>query len=95
MNDSNISDDAPAGTDEAELQKMTDRLKHTLDATIEAVTKASAQTIDAAKDAAISADEFVQDNPWLALIMAAGVAGAVGYFVGRASVPKRRYWLPK
>ena len=95
MNDSNTLDDAVAGSDDAELRKMTDRLKQTLDATIEEVTKASAQTIDAAKDAAISADEFVQNNPWLALIAAAGVAGAVGYFVGRASVPKRRYWLQK
>jgi ElaB/YqjD/DUF883 family membrane-anchored ribosome-binding protein len=95
MSDSRLSDEVIDVADDADMQKVTDKLKQTFEASIDAITSVSASTIEAAKDAAISADEFVQENPWLALFVAAGVAGAVGYFVGRATVPRRRYWLQK
>ncbi len=49
----------------------------------------AAQTI---KKAAASTDGFVRDNPWIAIGVTAGVAGAVGFLAGLLSAPRKRFF---
>ena len=49
----------------------------------------ASQTI---KKAAASTDGFVRDNPWIAIGVAAGVAGAVGFLAGLLSAPRKRFF---
>jgi ElaB/YqjD/DUF883 family membrane-anchored ribosome-binding protein len=44
------------------------------------------------KKAAASTDGFVRDNPWIAIGVAAGVAGAVGFLAGLLSAPRKRFF---
>jgi ElaB/YqjD/DUF883 family membrane-anchored ribosome-binding protein len=44
------------------------------------------------KKAAESTDGFVRDNPWIAIGVAAGVAGAVGFLAGLLSAPRKRFF---
>lgn len=53
--------------------------KHLLEASDEAAARAR----DAAGAAADVADEYVRDNPWQAIGIAAGVAFLIGYLIGR------------
>ena len=44
------------------------------------------------KKAAATTDGFVRDNPWIAIGVAAGVAGAVGFLAGLLSAPRKRFF---
>lgn len=44
------------------------------------------------KQAAASTDDFVRDNPWIAIGVAAGVAGAIGFLAGLVSAPRKRFF---
>ncbi len=54
-----------------------------------AIAEASANTAQTLKSAAISADDYVHENPWIAIGVTAGIAAVVGYFAGRLG-PSRR-----
>lgn len=57
--------------------------------TLNELSDNAAQTI---KKAAASTDGFVRDNPWIAIGVAAGVAGAVGFLAGLLSAPRKRFF---
>jgi ElaB/YqjD/DUF883 family membrane-anchored ribosome-binding protein len=54
-----------------------------------AVAQVSATTADTLKSAAASADEYVHENPWIAIGVTACVAAAVGYLAGRSGQRRR------
>jgi ElaB/YqjD/DUF883 family membrane-anchored ribosome-binding protein len=49
-----------------------------------AIAEVSATTAETLKSAAASADEYVHENPWIAIGVTACVAAAVGYLAGRS-----------
>jgi ElaB/YqjD/DUF883 family membrane-anchored ribosome-binding protein len=53
------------------------------------IAEMSATTAETLKSAATSADDYVHENPWMAIGMTACIAAAVGYLAGRIG-PGRR-----
>jgi ElaB/YqjD/DUF883 family membrane-anchored ribosome-binding protein len=56
-----------------------------------AISDASEGAADAIRNALVSADDYVHENPWVAIGVIAGVAGAVGFLAGLAAAPRKRY----
>jgi ElaB/YqjD/DUF883 family membrane-anchored ribosome-binding protein len=75
-----------------EVQALRDRLNRALASTKSAVSAATESTADAVKNALVSADDYVHENPWIAVGVVAGIAGAVGFLAGLATAPKPRFW---
>jgi ElaB/YqjD/DUF883 family membrane-anchored ribosome-binding protein len=75
-----------------EVQALRDRLSRALSSTKSAISDASESAADAVKNALVSADDYVHENPWIAVGVVAGIAGAVGFLAGLATAPKPRFW---
>jgi ElaB/YqjD/DUF883 family membrane-anchored ribosome-binding protein len=59
------------------------RIEQTLKDARHRLAAAESVVIDRTKEAAESADQFVQDNPWKAVGVAAGVGLLIGILIGR------------
>jgi len=75
-----------------DVQALRDRLNQALAKTKSAVSAATDSATDAVKNALVSADDYVHENPWIAIGVVAGFAGAVGFLAGLATAPKSRFW---
>ncbi len=75
-----------------DVQALRDRLNRALANTKNAVSAATESAADAFKNALVSADDYVHENPWIAVGVVAGIAGAVGFLAGIATAPKSRFW---
>jgi ElaB/YqjD/DUF883 family membrane-anchored ribosome-binding protein len=76
----------------AQLHDLTGQAEAAASKTKSALSAATESTADAVKNALVSADDFVHENPWIAVGVVAGVAGAVGFLAGLATAPKSRFW---
>jgi len=54
-----------------------------------AIAEVSATTADTLKSTAASADEYVRENPWIAIGVTACIAATVGYLAGRLGQSRR------
>jgi ElaB/YqjD/DUF883 family membrane-anchored ribosome-binding protein len=54
-----------------------------------AIAEVSATTAETLKSATASADEYVHENPWIAIGVTACLAAAVGYLAGRFGTSRR------
>jgi ElaB/YqjD/DUF883 family membrane-anchored ribosome-binding protein len=75
-----------------DAQALRDRVNQALVRTRSALSAAGESTADAVKNALVSADDYVHENPWIAIGVVAGIAGAVGFIAGIAAAPKTRFW---
>jgi ElaB/YqjD/DUF883 family membrane-anchored ribosome-binding protein len=75
-----------------DAQELRDRISRALSSTKSALSAAGESTADAVKNALVSADDYVHENPWIAIGVVAGIAGAVGFLAGIAAAPKSRFW---
>ncbi len=75
-----------------DAQALRDRVNRALARTKSALSSAGESTADAVKNALVSADDYVHENPWIAIGVVAGIAGAVGFLAGIAAAPKSRFW---
>jgi len=75
-----------------EVQALRDRLNKAVAKTKSALSAATESTADAVKSALVSVDDYVHENPWIAVGVVAGLAGAVGFLAGLATAPKSRFW---
>ncbi len=75
-----------------QAQRLGSRLNDTLATAASGIADAGANAAETLKSAAASTDEFVRDNPWIAIGVAAGIAGAVGFLAGLMAAPKKRFW---
>ena len=73
-------------------QALRDRLTQAVDSAKSTLSEASDGAADAFKNALVSADDYVHDNPWVAVGVVAGIAGAVGFLAGLVAAPKKRYF---
>lgn len=73
-------------------RELGSRINDTLTSAASAIADASANAGNVLKSAAASTDEFVRDNPWIAIGVTAGIAGAVGFLAGLMAAPKKRFW---
>jgi ElaB/YqjD/DUF883 family membrane-anchored ribosome-binding protein len=75
-----------------EGQALRDRLNQAFSSAKSAISDAGDGAADAFKNALVSADDYVHDNPWVAVGVVAGIAGAVGFLAGLVAAPKKRYF---
>jgi ElaB/YqjD/DUF883 family membrane-anchored ribosome-binding protein len=93
MNDSNLHElSAQAQDHTPDAQAVRDRVNQTVSSAKSAISEASEGAIDAIKNVMVSADDYVHENPWVAVGVVAGIAGAVGFLAGLVAAPRKRYF---
>ena len=73
----------------AQIQDLRNRVSETVDSTKSAISTANVAALDALKNAASSADQYVRENPWVAVGVIAGVAASVGFLAGYMAAPRK------
>ena len=72
-----------------QLQELRSRVSDTIDSAKSALAKADSAALDAIRNAASSADDYVRENPWIAIGVIAGVAASLGFLAGYMAAPQR------
>jgi len=67
------------------------RISDTIQSAKSAVSKADNAALDVLKNAASSADEYVRENPWMAIGLIAGVSASLGFLAGYLVAPQRSF----
>lgn len=80
-----------AGDQSPQLQELRSRAAQTIDAAKTAIAKADSAALDAVRNAASSADDYVRENPWIAIGVIAGVAASLGFLAGYIAAPQRSF----
>lgn len=75
-----------------EAEALRDRVSVAFDSAKSAISDVGDGAADAFRNALVSADDYVHDNPWIAVGVVAGIAGAVGFLAGLVAAPKKRYF---
>jgi ElaB/YqjD/DUF883 family membrane-anchored ribosome-binding protein len=77
-------------------EDLRSRMNATLDSAKTAISQADSAALQAirnvassAKNVASSADDYVRDNPWVAIGVIAGVAASMGFLAGYMAAPQR------
>jgi ElaB/YqjD/DUF883 family membrane-anchored ribosome-binding protein len=70
-------------------EELRARVTDTLGSAKAAIAKADSAALDAIKNVASTADEYVRENPWVAIGVIAGVAASVGFLAGYMAAPQR------
>lgn len=74
---------ATAGQAGAEVADLRTKIQGTLAQAKSSLADAQAAVIDKAKEVGRATDDFVHDNPWKSIGVAAGVGLVVGLLIGR------------
>jgi ElaB/YqjD/DUF883 family membrane-anchored ribosome-binding protein len=72
-----------------QLQELRSRVSHTIESAKSAIANADSAALDAIKNVASSADDYVRENPWIAIGVIAGVAASLGFLAGYMAAPQR------
>jgi ElaB/YqjD/DUF883 family membrane-anchored ribosome-binding protein len=73
------------------LQDLRTRVNQTIQSAKTAISRADTVALDALKNAANSADDYVRENPWVAIGVIAGVAASLGYLAGYMTAPRKSF----
>jgi ElaB/YqjD/DUF883 family membrane-anchored ribosome-binding protein len=73
------------------LQELRTRVSQTIESAKSAVSRADTVALDALKNVASSADDYVRENPWVAIGVIAGVAASLGFLAGYMAAPQRSF----
>jgi ElaB/YqjD/DUF883 family membrane-anchored ribosome-binding protein len=73
------------------LQELRTRVSQTIESARSAVSRADTVALDALKNVASSADDYVRENPWVAIGVIAGVAASLGFLAGYMAAPQRSF----
>jgi ElaB/YqjD/DUF883 family membrane-anchored ribosome-binding protein len=76
-----------------QAQELRSRVSDTIHSTKSTFDKANAAALDALKNAASSADDYVRENPWMAIGVIAGVSAALGFLAGYLVAPQQRSFM--
>ncbi|WP_422011031.1 DUF883 family protein [Roseateles sp.] len=68
---------------EGEAKALRDRISDRLDSAKEKLLDAQHEAVQRAKAAATATDDYVHDNPWQAIGVAAAIGLALGVLIGR------------
>lgn len=82
----------PAHKAAPQIQKLNSGVSETIATATEMIGGVGANAAATLKGAAASTDEFIRDNPWIAIGVTAGIAGAIGFLAGLVAAPKKRFW---
>jgi ElaB/YqjD/DUF883 family membrane-anchored ribosome-binding protein len=76
-----------------QAQELRSRVSDTIHSTKSTFDKANTAALDALKNAASSADDYVRENPWVAIGAIAGVSAALGFLAGYLVAPQQRSFM--
>ena len=68
---------------EGEAKALRDRIRDRLDGAKDRILDAQHEAVQRAKAAATATDDYVHDNPWQAIGVAAAIGLALGVLIGR------------
>jgi ElaB/YqjD/DUF883 family membrane-anchored ribosome-binding protein len=78
-----------------QLEELRSRVTDTIESAKNAIANADSAALDAirnaARNAASSADDYVRENPWIAIGVIAGVAASLGFLAGYMAAPQRSF----
>lgn len=74
-----------------QVQELRSRVTDTIQSAKTALAKADSAALDVIKNAANSADDYVRENPWIAIGAIAGVSAALGFLAGYLVAPQRSF----
>jgi ElaB/YqjD/DUF883 family membrane-anchored ribosome-binding protein len=74
-----------------QIQELRTRANQAVRSAKTAISKADNAAIEALKNAASSADDYVRDNPWVAIGVIAGVAASLGFLAGYIAAPQKSF----
>lgn len=74
-----------------QVQELRTRVSDTIQSAKGAITRADTAAMDAIRNAASSADDYVRDNPWIAIGVIAGVAASLGFLAGYMTAPQKSF----
>jgi ElaB/YqjD/DUF883 family membrane-anchored ribosome-binding protein len=74
-----------------QLQELRSRVTDTLESAKAAIAKADSAALDAIRNAASSADDYVRENPWIAIGVIAGVSASLGFLAGYMAAPQKSF----
>jgi ElaB/YqjD/DUF883 family membrane-anchored ribosome-binding protein len=72
-----------------QLKELPTRLSETIESARAAIAKADSAALHAMRNVASSAEDYVRENPWVAIGVIAGVAASVGFLAGYMAAPQR------
>jgi len=73
------------------LQDLRTRVSQTIQSAKTAISRADTAAMDALKSAASSADDYVRENPWVAIGVIAGAAASLGFLAGYMTAPRKSF----
>jgi ElaB/YqjD/DUF883 family membrane-anchored ribosome-binding protein len=73
------------------LQELRTRASQTIQSAKTAVSRADTVALDALKNAAGSAEDYIRENPWVAIGVIAGAAASLGFLAGYMAAPRRSF----
>ena len=76
-----------------QAQELRSGVADTIQSTKSSFDKANNAALDVLKNAASSADDYVRENPWMAIGVIAGVSAAVGFLAGYLVAPQQRSFM--
>ena len=72
-----------------QLSSHAEGLMSKLDSAKTAIAQADAAALHAIRNVASTAEDYVRENPWVAIGVIAGVAASVGFLAGYMAAPQR------
>jgi ElaB/YqjD/DUF883 family membrane-anchored ribosome-binding protein len=72
-----------------QLQELRSRVTQGIESAKSAISKADSAAMDVLKNAASTADDYVRENPWVAVGVIAGVAASLGFLAGYMAAPQK------
>jgi ElaB/YqjD/DUF883 family membrane-anchored ribosome-binding protein len=73
------------------VQELRTRVNQTIQSAKTAISRADTIALDALKKAASSADDYVRENPWVAIGVIAGAAASLGFLAGYMTAPRKSF----
>jgi ElaB/YqjD/DUF883 family membrane-anchored ribosome-binding protein len=74
-----------------QVQELRTRVADTIESAKGAISRADTAAMDVIRNAASSADDYVRDNPWVAIGVIAGVAASLGFLAGYLTAPQKSF----
>jgi ElaB/YqjD/DUF883 family membrane-anchored ribosome-binding protein len=72
-----------------QVQELRSRVSDTIQSAKSAMARADTAALDTIRNVASSADDYVRENPWVAIGVIAGVAASLGFLAGYLAAPQK------
>lgn len=74
-----------------QVGELRTQVADTIQSAKSSIAKADGAAMDMLRNAASSADDYVRENPWIAVGVIAGVAASLGFLAGYLAAPQKSF----